>query len=296
MSMDPGVLAASSLIPPDNLTHSAMSPSRPSERVSLPSIHEMFPEHLLALPPRGEYRALAPTASNPPPLHPILPLAGGRPGPPVDPLPASPQMSPGPRPETLAATRRGSQADEERRHACPTCGKAFNRPSSLAIHVNTHTGARPFECPFPGCGRRFNVNSNMRRHHRNHSSPARPFNSGSPYTYPLTTIPRALYSFAGSLNCGTPARPPTLHPAQYRSSDSGSEEDELSESDHWEPERDHELAEGVDRLRLRAYSTSSAASSPRVHPTGQPHRRRANSCATPDCRECRRTAAPHPPS
>ena len=29
-----------------------------------------------------------------------------------------------------------------------------------------------FRCPWPNCGREFNVNSNMRRHHRNHASPA----------------------------------------------------------------------------------------------------------------------------
>jgi uncharacterized Zn-finger protein len=32
-------------------------------------------------------------------------------------------------------------ADEGRKHVCPTCAKRFNRPSSLKIHVNTHTGA-----------------------------------------------------------------------------------------------------------------------------------------------------------
>ncbi|KAG7441009.1 uncharacterized protein BT62DRAFT_863486, partial [Guyanagaster necrorhizus] len=56
-----------------------------------------------------------------------------------------------------------------RKHICTTCNKSFNRPSSLRIHVNTHTGATPFRCPFPGCGREFNVNSNMRRHYRNHT-------------------------------------------------------------------------------------------------------------------------------
>ncbi|KAF7303204.1 C2h2 conidiation transcription factor [Mycena kentingensis (nom. inval.)] len=55
-----------------------------------------------------------------------------------------------------------------RKHVCPTCNKKFNRPSSLRIHLNTHTGAMPFVCPHPGCGRAFNVNSNMRRHYRNH--------------------------------------------------------------------------------------------------------------------------------
>ncbi|KAF7327116.1 C2H2 finger domain transcription factor mtfA [Mycena kentingensis (nom. inval.)] len=57
-----------------------------------------------------------------------------------------------------------------KRHTCPTCNKRFNRPSSLAIHQNTHSGAMPFICPHPGCGRAFNVNSNMRRHLRNHNN------------------------------------------------------------------------------------------------------------------------------
>lgn len=28
------------------------------------------------------------------------------------------------------------------RHVCDACGKRFNRPSSLRIHANTHTGAK----------------------------------------------------------------------------------------------------------------------------------------------------------
>jgi len=81
-----------------------------------------------------------------------------------------------------------------RKHVCPTCFKRFNRPSSLRIHLNTHTGATrkypiwilflsipsihvwfllAFKCLWPNCRREFNVNSNMRRHYRNHISPAR---------------------------------------------------------------------------------------------------------------------------
>ncbi|EMD41168.1 hypothetical protein CERSUDRAFT_111723 [Gelatoporia subvermispora B] len=63
------------------------------------------------------------------------------------------------------------RTDDDKKHACPWCGKRFDRPSSLSIHINTHTGDKPFMCAYPGCGRRFNVNSNMRRHYRNHSSP-----------------------------------------------------------------------------------------------------------------------------
>ncbi|KAI0766201.1 hypothetical protein BD413DRAFT_481446 [Trametes elegans] len=58
--------------------------------------------------------------------------------------------------------------DDDRRHGCGICHRRFNRPSSLRIHMNSHTGDQPFECPFPGCKRRFSVNSNMRRHYRNH--------------------------------------------------------------------------------------------------------------------------------
>ncbi|KAK7001708.1 hypothetical protein R3P38DRAFT_2450958, partial [Favolaschia claudopus] len=61
-----------------------------------------------------------------------------------------------------------SMEEGGKKHVCPTCSKRFNRPSSLRIHINTHTGATPFRCPHPSCGRAFNVNSNMRRHYRNH--------------------------------------------------------------------------------------------------------------------------------
>ncbi|EIN04235.1 hypothetical protein PUNSTDRAFT_138628 [Punctularia strigosozonata HHB-11173 SS5] len=56
----------------------------------------------------------------------------------------------------------------QRKHVCHLCNKRFSRPSSLQIHINTHTGDKPFECPHPTCGRQFSVNSNMRRHYRNH--------------------------------------------------------------------------------------------------------------------------------
>jgi uncharacterized Zn-finger protein len=32
--------------------------------------------------------------------------------------------------------------DNDKRHVCKTCGKGFNRPSSLKIHANKHSGAQ----------------------------------------------------------------------------------------------------------------------------------------------------------
>ncbi|KAK0215380.1 hypothetical protein IW262DRAFT_1241020, partial [Armillaria fumosa] len=56
-----------------------------------------------------------------------------------------------------------------KRHICTICNKRFSRPSSLNIHLNTHTGATPYRCSVPGCGKEFNVKSNMLRHYRTHT-------------------------------------------------------------------------------------------------------------------------------
>ncbi|TDL26165.1 hypothetical protein BD410DRAFT_716077 [Rickenella mellea] len=67
--------------------------------------------------------------------------------------------------ESASDTRKSTPVAK---YECPYCAKRFNRPSSLKIHINTHTGEKPFQCPHPGCGRCFSVQSNMRRHSRIH--------------------------------------------------------------------------------------------------------------------------------
>lgn len=82
-------------------------------------------------------------AYPPPPPPPPLPL----------PLPTDVHLNPPSRDETEEGDLEDDGEEEEdgerRRHPCPQCGKRFNRPSSLKIHLNTHTGAkREYEYAF----------------------------------------------------------------------------------------------------------------------------------------------------
>lgn len=58
--------------------------------------------------------------------------------------------------------------DNSKQYHCTFCQKKFMRPSSLKIHIYSHTGEKPFNCSYSGCRRRFSVQSNMRRHLRVH--------------------------------------------------------------------------------------------------------------------------------
>ncbi|PLW13760.1 hypothetical protein PCANC_17884 [Puccinia coronata f. sp. avenae] len=51
-------------------------------------------------------------------------------------------------------------------YMCNTCLRAFDRPSALQIHERSHTGERPFPCPWNGCVKRFTTHGNMVKHSR----------------------------------------------------------------------------------------------------------------------------------
>ncbi|GAA6047446.1 hypothetical protein JCM3770_001309 [Rhodotorula araucariae] len=81
-------------------------------------------------------------------------------------------------------------AQDAGRYGCPHCPKRFARPSSLRIHMHSHTGEKPFTCPM--CDRAFSVQSNLRRHLKIHKG-----GNGVP-TASSAAVPRSAASAASA--------------------------------------------------------------------------------------------------
>ena len=56
----------------------------------------------------------------------------------------------------------GGQTDK----MCPICEKTFHNASNMRLHMQIHTGEKPYKCDL--CGRSFNRNSSKQRHMASH--------------------------------------------------------------------------------------------------------------------------------
>uniref|UniRef100_A0A3P9ICR9 Si:ch211-79k12.2 n=1 Tax=Oryzias latipes TaxID=8090 RepID=A0A3P9ICR9_ORYLA len=71
------------------------------------------------------------------------------------------------RPSQLLQHQRAEHAHKPHGFLCTECGRAFNSHSNLRIHLNVHTGARPYSCP--DCGKSFSQSGALKIHRRTHT-------------------------------------------------------------------------------------------------------------------------------
>ncbi|XP_072250579.1 uncharacterized protein [Leuresthes tenuis] len=79
------------------------------------------------------------------------------------------------RPSQLLQHQRSEHAHKPSGFLCTECGRAFNSHSNLRIHLNVHTGARPYCCP--DCGKSFSQSGALKIHRRIHTG-ERPYSCG----------------------------------------------------------------------------------------------------------------------
>ncbi|KAI8901599.1 hypothetical protein BC833DRAFT_548023 [Globomyces pollinis-pini] len=60
----------------------------------------------------------------------------------------------------------------DRQFICPesNCQASFTRKEHLQRHERIHTGAKPFQCHFPGCGKSFSRCDNKDTHYLTHTN------------------------------------------------------------------------------------------------------------------------------
>ncbi|XP_030013947.1 zinc finger protein 79 isoform X1 [Sphaeramia orbicularis] len=79
------------------------------------------------------------------------------------------------RPSQLLQHQRSEHAHKQSGFLCTECGRAFNSHSNLRIHLNVHTGARPYICS--DCGKSFSQSGALKIHRRIHTG-ERPYSCG----------------------------------------------------------------------------------------------------------------------
>ncbi|KAJ6625906.1 hypothetical protein B0H10DRAFT_599552 [Mycena sp. CBHHK59/15] len=137
----------------------------------------------------------------------------------------------------FAPTPEASSTAGASKYECSYCGKGFSRPSSLKIHLNSHTGEKPFVCPVDGCGRSFSVLSNMRRHARVHATPLMPIEDAGERASPLGTASWSATSAVASSSKWTHHRRDSSASASSSSSRRSRSVSSEEEEDYDRPEK-----------------------------------------------------------
>uniref|UniRef100_A0AAV2MDI8 C2H2-type domain-containing protein n=1 Tax=Knipowitschia caucasica TaxID=637954 RepID=A0AAV2MDI8_KNICA len=92
------------------------------------------------------------------------------------------------RPSHLLQHQRSEHADKPYGFLCTECRRTFNSHSNLRIHLNVHTGARPYSCPESGVRFHYRTVHGLIPESPDEGSASRGSNLGRPRTVPSPSL------------------------------------------------------------------------------------------------------------